>query len=959
MAFSPFDGVLLDDAREPIPGAFAVGLHLRVERDLAGADRRIRLDRQAILDRGTACQDLLRQGLLPSQLRGLSDHGLRLGKPSDPRSLAALIRHLETYLLAVDEAGFIEPFEALWKAANAHESGGRGFWVERTVEDGPLPAFIEDLAPPRLRALAALKELGTVRFHLAAERGSGVRNLFDRRAPHLVDQLLPNLESIAAGVEHFEIETPKGWAENPWGAALDGLFGGALGLAPEVKSIFRRGLLPSPFAVLRGAVEQVRAWVDAGVAQEDIALIHPEAENLGPLLEVMLAAEGLGLARVEGRTLDRARPWASLLAIFEGLRDEDPQRLATGLLGIGEADWAALADELHTADQGGAAALERPQARPRISKTWAQLVAGRSYQQSPGAWAAMLKSQTRSLGLVQGAEGFYGAMGLLEEAWAREGGIWNLAQMIEALTCFLEVGTEAPRLGKGMALLSPAALQRGWAGARATLLLDLGEGAWPAQSHPPPDLDWERRAAINAALRSAPQRADFPSALQTFQLPRAEEGEALPRSLHRDAFGFNLALALTREGLVALSSTTGSDGKGRAQGPFWKALEGAGEWAPDPSRSHSHFRHAWDGAVPSVLESERQQSMRVQDPAEYPALHSDGPEMDRVEGWWREGQDEEHPISPTRLEALARCPFRVFGEKGLGLSSWKAGPSTALFVGTSAHKLMQLMLEDLGEAEDWPSAFLARNGLVRPTAWALNGLFMDRWNGTKEAILAESKAATPEERQRVSLAVEGLLPNLAESLAWDLAQASPSKTELEKLGLEVAGGWKRRLLGLELGIAAQNVGEDLGLDSPLWMRGQVDRLERWECGGQVFLRVVDYKTSSQSDLDRYDQNGGLWGPHLQLPLYQWLVERSYSLPVSAVLWSLKDFSKPIPAMFGTAELEKRAKLHEHLKLLLQRARQGRFPAVPGAHCATCSLGAVCGRPVDVEALKEDVEEEEA
>ena len=102
MAFSPFEGVLLDDPREPIPGSLAVLLHLRVERQLAAASRRPRLSREAILDRSKACQDLLRQGLLPAQFRGLSGYGLRLGNPSDVRSLASLLSHFETYLAAVD-----------------------------------------------------------------------------------------------------------------------------------------------------------------------------------------------------------------------------------------------------------------------------------------------------------------------------------------------------------------------------------------------------------------------------------------------------------------------------------------------------------------------------------------------------------------------------------------------------------------------------------------------------------------------------------------------------------------------------------------------------------------------------------------------------------------------------------------------------------------------------------------
>jgi hypothetical protein len=147
------------------------------------------------------------------------------------------------------------------------------------------------------------------------------------------------------------------------------------------------------------------------------------------------------------------------------------------------------------------------------------------------------------------------------------------------------------------------------------------------------------------------------------------------------------------------------------------------------------------------------------------------------------------------------------------------------------------------------------------------------------------------------------------------------------------------------------VGPELGFVEPLWIRGQVDRLERWERGASCFLRVVDYKTSSRAHLADYRESGGLLGPHLQLPLYQWLVERSLGLPVTALLWPLKNGEKPLAAMFASNDGENRGRLKSHLRILVERARAGEFPAVPGDHCGTCSLSALCGRPVDVEAVE--------
>ncbi|MBL0211893.1 MAG: PD-(D/E)XK nuclease family protein [Holophagaceae bacterium] len=957
MAFSPFEGVLLDDPREPIPGALAVLLHLRVERQLAMAQRRARLPREAVLDRSKACQELLRQGLLPGQVRQLAGQGLRLGSASDAHSLVSLLEHVDAYLEAVDAAGFLEPYRALWEAAERQQGGGRGFWVERAVEDGPLLARLDDLAPPRLRALMAMPGAGTVRFQLATERGSGARGLFDRRAPHLVDQLLPNLETAASDLEHFEIETPVGWAENPWGSALDGLFEGPLKLDEEAGRYCQRGLLPTPFAVLRAAVEQAAAWVEAGIEPHRITLIHPDPESIGDFLHGLLQAEGLGLASVPGRSLDRVGPWTSLLGLFEGLLAEDPQSMAEGLLAAESGTWRDLAEGLMALDQTGAAAIRTVPAHAGIAEPWGRILSLRTRREAPGAWAEILQRQGLGLGLVRSGDDFYGIIGLLKEAWGQERGPWTLADMLDALRAFLEVGTEAPQRGSdgGIPLISPSALLKGWQGAQATLLLDLGEGSWPAQMHPPADLDWDRRAAINTALRAAPQHGGFPPALQAFWLPRAEMDERLPRSFHRDAFAFNTALALTRERLVALSSATDAEGQGRSQGIFWKALEGAGEWRLDPSRSFTGLRHRWDSGAGALdgLASERQSNLCVQDPGAFPALHVHAPEADWTPGWWMEGGSEDRPLSPTRLESLARCPFRVLAERGLGLSSWRPGKRTALDVGTVAHALMQRMLEGLEDAAHWPEAFQARHALLRKDAWTLESLLQNRWEGDSEAILsALREPPSPRDRERLKLAMEALIPGLAEGLAWDLAQEGPTKAECECLGLEDGeDGWKRSLLGLELEIAAQDVGPELGLDGPLWIRGQVDRLERWAQGADgrpCFLRVVDYKTSSRAHLAEYQKDGGLLGPHLQLPLYQWLVERSFGMPATALLWPLKESGSVLPAMFAASDEERRSALKAHVKLLVERARAGDFPAVAGNHCGTCALSALCGRPVDVE-----------
>jgi hypothetical protein len=952
MPFVPFDGVLLDDPREPIPGALALLLHLQVEQARAAAARREPLARPAVEARARACRDLLAQGLLPDQLREL---GLPLGRPGDPDSLASLADHLEGYLGAVEASGHVEPMAALWTAARRQEAGDRGLWVERTAEDGPLDACLEDLAPARLRALLALPGV-PVRFRLSARRGTGARGLFEGQEPHLVRDLLPGLERLGAALDRFSLEAPEGWAVNPWGAALDGLFQGPLDLDPDGAAGLQRALLPTGAAVLRAAVEQVCAWVDEGLAPGDITLFHPAAERVAPLLDGLLQAEGLGLHALPGRRLVESPAWAPLLALLEGIALGDPDRLATGLAAVRAAEplgraCRAFAQALGRCDEAGPEAVAAVLAgldsasRAALGARWKRASDLPRQPRTRTAWLGELETLVLGFGFATEDPDFHPALGLLGQAWAGQAGKLAFPDLLEELKAFLDTGTAAPPdlERDGVRLLHPSALLHGWRGSRATLLLDLGEGAWPAAPALPPDLDEVRRARINAALRSRPQEGAFPPALQAFALSRAEADEALPRAFHAEAFAFNAALALTRERLVALSADQDAEGRRRAQGPFWRALEGAGGWAPSPVRCASWLRRRWLAGEADALERSRQTCLRVQDPEALPALSTAVPEPDQVPGVWRKGGSPEHAISPTTVEGLARCPFRVFAQHCLRLEASSAGPTAPLPLGSAVHSLLQGLLKDLHESGHWPAAFLARHGLPGASAPDLEGLLEAVWAHQGPAIL-ERLDLDPAATGVVGRAVAELLPGLAAVLAWDLAQAEPQPQEREAFNLRGAGPWTRRLEGVE-----QVLGPVAFLAPPRWFEGRVDRLERWTCGGESFLRILDYKTSRPEVLKRYGDHDGWTAAHLQLPLYQRMAEVLHGCPVSAWLLPLREFNGLVPAFFAPGDEASRSRLEAHLAELLGRAEAGVFPAVPGEACGTCSLSSLCGRPVDLDA----------
>jgi len=978
LAFAPFDGVLLDDPRDPIPGAVAVQLHFRVERRLALQDGRPPLGPHALKDRAAACQALLRQGLLPAQLKGLARFGLVSGNPRDPASLAALIRHLEAYLEAVEASGYLEPPVALWRAAEAQATGGRGFWIERQAEDGALGAGLEDLAPPRLRALCNLPELGAVRFGLATRRGAGQGGLFEGREPHLVRLLLPGLEALAAerGLEHFELETPEGWADNPWGAALDRLFEGPLHLDESGRATLRRAELPTEAAVWRAAVEQVRAWVEGGIPPAAITLVHPDPTTFGPLLGPLLAAEGIPFRGHPGPSLRQSPTWAPLWTLLTGLRDGDPAVLAAGLgaclrpTPLGRA-LRALATLLDRADQAGQAPLDQAFAALRegdrawLRDRWEFLRSLPARLQTPALWLNDLEALAQRLDLVEGGT-FYPALGLLREAWSEDPAPLVFGAFLEVLEGTLEVLQAPPAPGdrEGVVLAGAPDLEARWPGAEATLLLDLGDGAWPPAPLANPELDWPRLAALNVALRAMDAAGegapDFPARLQTFPLPQSEGDETLPRAFHRPAYGFNRLLALTRSQVVALSAERDAAGQRRAQGPFWRALDGAGPWGPDLAQAASGLRWRWETGGADALTRERQGALRALAADPEAAAARTAPAADRVPGLWTHGDSIERPLSPTLLEGLARCPFRVHAERHLKLASWDAGVTHPLNLGTLAHRLMEDLLQGLEGEPHWPAGFLERHGLAAPSAAALLALLKARWAAGGEAWLAELRDVSASDLQRLRLAVGEILPSLAELLTGDLVQAWPTKEEVEALeahGLEVGaeGPWRRELVGLEVRLEPRALALPDGTE--VWVKGTVDRLERLVCGDASFHRILDYKSSGLAALRAYRDEDGAFGAHLQLPLYQAMLEAETGLSATALLLSLREGWKPVPMMLQGAD---RNRLLATVGALLARANRGDFPALPGEHCGTCQLSALCGRPVDVDgAAAEAAAEEEA
>ncbi|HJW72825.1 MAG TPA: PD-(D/E)XK nuclease family protein [Geothrix sp.] len=982
MSYAPFDGVLLNDVKPPVPGSVGMLLHLRIARREAKAHGWTQPGLDALKARAQACRELLAQGLGPAVVRGLQDHGLAMGSAKSPHSLASLLSHLAAYLQEVERAGYLEPDDALWRAVDLELKGERGLWIERTDEDGPLAAGLHDLLPARLRALACVPGLGGATFALATRKGDASSGLFGSPQP-LVEWFLDGLEQHGASLPNeLDLAEPEGWGSAPWTAALERLFEGPLELEPFADSL-QRGLAEGPVDLLRQAVEQVCAWLDEGIEAKHITVIHPEPHQAGAFLAPILAAEGVAL-HVRGGLLPlmASEAWSPLFTLLVGVARLDPSAVSAGLRASRREDLRRWADQLTEADQDGPLAFQgsfmhlEERARTAAQHVWEELTALSATALTARFWADRLEALAGSLRLPVDPDDFFSPLGLIKESWGKE--VWDFQEMLTALETFLDTArsSRVPRAAEGLRLISPETVLEEWSGSRATLLLDLSEGAWPGRPDENPDLDWNRKAAINRALlakTATESGAAFPAALQRFWLPRSEHGDQIPRTFQREAYAFNKVLAMTRERLVALSPAQDASGRMKAQGPFWNALEGAGAWKPQAAAAHSELRWRWDGHDSDSRAEQRAVAAMARPEKE--TLSTPAPGFDRVaevRAAWLKGRPS---ASPTALEGLARCPFRSLAERVWRLRSFDASSRLAMAVGTLAHHVLEAALAPYVGLKDWPSAFLEAMGVTALAgAEAVLPHLAAEWTKHQEEWLIGLGDAIPREQwPQAVLDLEALLPNLAAALLNDARAEAPTRHELTFLYPErkaetekgkgpLLEGWTRTLLALEQDLGPVDL--DLGNGRSLPVDGKVDRIERWNhAEGSSFLRVTDYKTSKKASLDHYAEEGAPFGSHLQTPLYMLIAEAA--MPGSVATAALIPLREEEPAPF-TDHLKRLAESGEEAawrKVLLQnlgcfdaRLETGDFPPTPGDHCQRCELGGLCGRPVDVTADGEGEED---
>lgn len=198
----------------------------------------------------------------------------------------------------------------------------------------------------------------------------------------------------------------------------------------------------------------------------------------------------------------------------------------------------------------------------------------------------------------------------------------------------------------------------------------------------------------------------------------------------------------------------------------------------------------------------------------------------------------ERIITVSRLESYAACPYSHFVEYGLRPQEqreWGVDPRER---GTFFHAAMEGFTRTLPENEKWPH--IGRKECDEMMTAALKPL-VAAWDDSAFTDTARTRA---EARRYV---------NICKRVAWAFTKGA-MQSQFRPSEIEVAFGYPGGPPPLVL---------TLHDGSRVLVRGRIDRIDRFDSGESVYLRVVDYKSGEQ----RLDASRIYIGMQLQLLLY--------------------------------------------------------------------------------------------
>ncbi len=285
------------------------------------------------------------------------------------------------------------------------------------------------------------------------------------------------------------------------------------------------------------------------------------------------------------------------------------------------------------------------------------------------------------------------------------------------------------------------------------------------------------------------------------------------------------------------------------------------------------------------------------------------------------------PVSATRLQGLAACPFRFFLDSVLGIPEFEKPEEelsiSALAKGSLIHTILDRFIKAVPTRQSWEEAWtpeeraqlraIAEEECDRAERDGITGRAL-LWAHERTRILRDLEHFLDEDEE---LRREFRTTTVASELPFGLEDAPPVEITL-------ADGRSVRL------------------------RGYIDRVDRSEDGRLV---VIDYKTGSAGPYSGMQKDALKRGTLLQLPVYAAAARASglgtQESPVHALYWFISKKGEWVKAGYEVDAVIQR-EFGEILAVLGETVERGVFPARPGnrswgdyENCLYCAYRDVC------------------
>ena len=287
------------------------------------------------------------------------------------------------------------------------------------------------------------------------------------------------------------------------------------------------------------------------------------------------------------------------------------------------------------------------------------------------------------------------------------------------------------------------------------------------------------------------------------------------------------------------------------------------------------------------------------------------------------------PMSPTRLEAWATCPFKYFLGNVLRLAALEKPEDITVISPLERGSLVHAILERFIKESD-------AGGAVPPPGQPWGERDLARLMG-----IAEEQFRFAEER-----GVTG------KHLLWEMAKQSIRDdltvflSEEERLRASINTG--KVVVEAKFGVGGDSP-EVVDGETGLRFRGFIDRVDISADGESVL--VTDYKTGSNSPYSALDKDPIDRGKRLQLGIYSLAAQRLFpdATRVRAAYWftSAGGGFKLLPSeYFDIEDSDTAQRFRAGVSTVVEGIRAGVFPANPGSdsnhnNCTYCDFDSLC------------------